>query len=190
MRPSDQAPLTIDVQDTLRRLWSSALNGAHVGPGLDFFDGGGDSLAAAELLAELRQFTGIALDAGWLYEHPRFADAAAALQSASRVPADAIQPLVRPCTPGTGHPLSSQQQGLLAVIERLDAAHSYQAAYAVALPARIDAARLQDGIAMLSERHTALRTTIRGRRQLTNQGQLRLDLVSAGRSAAREVAAK
>jgi hypothetical protein len=105
-----------DVAETLRRAWTTALD-ATVDDGDDFFALGGDSLRAASVAADLHQHRGVLIEPGWLYDHPRFTDAHASLTelitASPHRPAFAMIAGVRE----GDHPLSHQQEGLLAVID-------------------------------------------------------------------------
>lgn len=172
-----------DVEETLRRLWSSALNGAAEGDDNDdFFAAGGDSLAATELVVGLEQQLSVDVDPGWLYAHPRFADALAALELLASGARRNERTQVGPHVGGRDHPMSAQQQGLIAVLDWIGGAHRYQVAYAAALPGSVDVGLLRDAVSCLGVRHTSLRTTIRGLRQVIHGEAPALEHVRAGAS--------
>lgn len=146
-----------DVTRTFLQAWMTAL-GCAVNNGDDFFALGGDSMVAISVAAEVHQHLGVQVDAGWFYDHPRFGDALAALQTLVH---EAPQPTV-PLSAGPregDHPTSHQQEGLLAVIDRVGGAHPYQVAYAVSVPP-CDVGRLQTATEALAFHHPALRTRI------------------------------
>jgi acyl carrier protein len=58
--------------DTLKSLWSGVLNGASILPDSDFFELGGDSLAAMNLLFALEKKLGVELHIATLYENSSF----------------------------------------------------------------------------------------------------------------------
>ena len=69
-----------------------------------------------------------------------------------------------PVTPGPRagtHPLSHQQEGLLAQIARLAGRHRYEMALAARLRGPVDTGRLTDALAALTRRHPALQTVLR-----------------------------
>ena len=53
----------------LRRIWADALGVDHVGDDEDFFDAGGSSLAAIDILARVRESLGVELSIGLLLDH-------------------------------------------------------------------------------------------------------------------------
>jgi acyl carrier protein len=59
-----------DVMERLRRLWASALGSDEVGDGEDFFELGGNSLTAIDLMARIRAEFGIELNIALLFDHP------------------------------------------------------------------------------------------------------------------------
>lgn len=180
-----------DVEGVLRRVWSRVLECPVPGHEDDFFAGGGDSLSVVDLVAGLQQQTGIDLDAGWVYAHPRFADLAVALRAAASTRLACGGVTVYRRISGRDHPLSAQQLGLLAVLDHVGAQHGYQVAYAVAIPSVADTGRLGDALAQLGVRHTALRTTIRRGRQVIGAKLPALETLRVGVSAtAREVATR
>jgi acyl carrier protein len=74
----DRVPATAtaerDLEAVLSRLWSAKLGVASVGPDDDFFELGGDSLLAADLLMDIYQETGLEVDAAVLFIRPTIAD--------------------------------------------------------------------------------------------------------------------
>jgi len=157
-----------DVERTLRRLWSAALadGDAAVGNADDFFAAGGDSLAATELAVGLQQELGVEVSPGWLYEHPRFGETLAVLERLTAAGPSCDRLPLGPHIGGRDHPMSAQQQGLAVVLDRVAGAHRYQAGYAAILPDPVDAGAAREAIGALGLRHTALRTAIRGSRQV------------------------
>ena len=61
----------------LRQLWLAVLGEQEIGPDTDFFDLGGNSLTAVELMAEVRTEFGVELRTIVLFEHPTLAALAA-----------------------------------------------------------------------------------------------------------------
>lgn len=145
------------VRRTFRQAWRTAL-GCAVNDGDDFFALGGDSMVAISVVAEVHQRLGVQVDAGWFYDHPRFGDALAALQTLVREAPQPVLPLSAGPRQGD-HPISHQQEGLLKVIDRVGDAHSYQVAYAASV-AHCDVGRLRTAAEALVFRHPALRTRI------------------------------
>lgn len=146
-----------DVARTFRQAWTTAL-GRDVNNGDDFFALGGDSMVAISVAAEVHQHLGVQVEAGWFYDYPRFGDALAALKTLVHEAPQPTVPLPAGAREGD-HPTSHQQEGLLAVIDRVGDAHPYQVAYAVSLP-YCDVGRLRMAAEALAFHHSALRTRI------------------------------
>jgi thioesterase domain-containing protein/acyl carrier protein len=98
------------VSERLAAIWCRALGRDRAGPADDFFDCGGDSLAAVQLLLEIERAFGRRLPATVLHEAPTLADLARLLeQPGDRTPWSALVPL-QPlgsgppffCVPGVG----------------------------------------------------------------------------------------
>lgn len=69
-----------------RAAWSAAL-GCHVDDGTDFFDTGGTSLAAMQIISSLEEATGTRVPLRGLFDHPRFGDFVIVLIELHRAPA-------------------------------------------------------------------------------------------------------
>jgi phthiocerol/phenolphthiocerol synthesis type-I polyketide synthase E len=67
-KPVAAAPAPADTGTRLRELWTQALGSAPAHDQVDFFDSGGDSLAAVELMARIRASFGIELSIGLLLD--------------------------------------------------------------------------------------------------------------------------
>jgi hypothetical protein len=79
------APCT-STEETLVRLWSDALNGISVGIHDDFFELGGYSLLAAQLVTQLRNHFGVNLGLQQFFETCTVAEVAAAIDELRRQP--------------------------------------------------------------------------------------------------------
>lgn len=80
-QPSHLAPGTTmprnERERVLYNIWGEVLKGAEPGVYDNFFDAGGDSLAALELLARVERTFGMPVDAAWLMKRPSIAQMAA-----------------------------------------------------------------------------------------------------------------
>lgn len=68
------------IEDELRTLWSESLGYAEIGPDDDFFDIGGNSLTAVDLMSQIRDRFGVDLSIAVLFEHPTLRALAAELR--------------------------------------------------------------------------------------------------------------
>ena len=71
---------TASVADRVRPLWSHALGIADIGPDDDFFDLGGDSLSAVELMSQVRDIFGVELSIDVFLEAPTLGELCAMLE--------------------------------------------------------------------------------------------------------------
>ncbi|WP_067509317.1 hypothetical protein [Nocardia puris] len=124
-----------------------------IGGGTDFVRLGGTGTDSAAVLAVLRAY-GAPPDL--LVTHPRIGDAAAVL-AAQPVPTVSADPATR--APGA-HPVSFQQRARLELAARTGPATHRRHAHAVVLTGA-DPARLLTALALIGQRHPALRTGIR-----------------------------
>ncbi|MCG8424976.1 MAG: amino acid adenylation domain-containing protein [Proteobacteria bacterium] len=156
----------------IARLWRDALGVDHVGVRDNFFDLGGNSLMALEILARLRQAFHVELTLQTLFEHvtiAELADAISQLEASSPAdPADAHEQLWPTLTPdpSTRHdpfPLTAVQQAYW--IGRMEgiaggniAAHAYYELDSNGL----DIAAFERAFQRMIQRHDALRIVVGG----------------------------
>ena len=149
-----EAPLdTVEV--SIARLWESLLGLEQVGRHDHFFEVGGHSLLAVQLLSRLRETLGIALTLSELFEHPTVAGIARRAQpSEPRVPAR-----IPTATRGRPLPLSYAQTRLW-FLDRLDAAASlaYHMPAALRLQGVLSRTALSGALDRVVARHEILRT--------------------------------
>ncbi|MET7606254.1 condensation domain-containing protein [Streptomyces avermitilis] len=164
----------------VRRAWAHGLDGGPFSDDDDFFASGGDSLSALAAASYVATATGLDIPALWLYENPCLKEAVRALAAAAEGGLAPIDPHER----AGAHPLSFQQEGLLRVMDHIDADHRYQVAYAVELPDSVDEGRLAAAITRLASQHPALTTRITGagelaRQEVTGAAELELEPLRA-----------
>jgi amino acid adenylation domain-containing protein len=158
----------------IARAWQTVLASKAVGRHDDFFALGGDSILSLEVLALLRA-AGFEASVAMLYQHPRLADLARALEpaggdcadrteaAAALAPFALLRPIDRDRVPHRlvdAYPLSQLQAGML-FEEQLspeDALYRDVFSFHVRLPLDIDA--WQAEIAGLLARHDVLRTSV------------------------------
>ncbi|GID90950.1 phosphopantetheine-binding protein [Amorphoplanes digitatis] len=74
------------MSEILLRLWRESLGVADAGPDDDFFELGGDSLVATQLVARLREELGVAVTLLTVFENPTVAELALELEPAVVTP--------------------------------------------------------------------------------------------------------
>ncbi|MFC6083642.1 amino acid adenylation domain-containing protein [Sphaerisporangium aureirubrum] len=144
-----------DDEELVAEVWRQVLHLDTVGRDDDFFDLGGDSLKAGEVIVGLRERSGRGLPLRLVFENSRLADLAAAL--AVPVPSHAGQ-RVPPRPPDARPVLSFEQQRVwLECLIRSEGAYNLHGRQWLRGP--LDVPALERGIRAIIERHESLRTT-------------------------------
>jgi amino acid adenylation domain-containing protein len=146
-------------EEVVAAIWSSVLGREEIGIHDSFFDLGGNSLIAIQVVSRLRDALGVDLPVRTLFEQPtiaKLAHKAGAVLAAER--AVAVPPLVavprdRPL------PLSPAQQGLWVLAQLAPDSPFYNVPTALELAGPLDPALLARSLDELVRRHEALRTT-------------------------------
>ncbi|WP_226362205.1 non-ribosomal peptide synthetase [Pseudonocardia sp. ICBG1142] len=151
--PVAGAPPRGQTEELVAEIWRELLGRDAVGRFDDFFDLGGTSLSAGEVLTRLRARTGSAVGLRTVFGNPRLCDLAAALTT-ERTGTEAIEPR----DAGTTPVLSFEQQRTW-----LECQLSSGAAYSVHgrlwLRGPLDVAVLERSVRAVISRHESLRTT-------------------------------
>ncbi|MDF3983062.1 amino acid adenylation domain-containing protein, partial [Luteibacter sp. PPL201] len=137
-------------------LWGNLLSQETIGREDSFFDLGGHSLRAIQLVSAMRKQWGIEVAVGDLFNHPRLREFTAAVATAETVTEGAIPrtPRDRPI------PLSWSQKRLW-LLDRLEmgASSAYHVSTGMRLRGELDVAAMRAAFARLVQRHEILRTT-------------------------------
>jgi amino acid adenylation domain-containing protein len=150
--------LRTPAEELLAGIWATVLGVEHVGRDADFFALGGHSLAAARVVARVRDALGVTVPLRVLFERPRFADFTARVDQDRGVPAPA-EP-VTPRSRSEPAPASFAQERLW-FLERLEPgspAYSVPAALDLAGPLSVPA--LAAALTGVRRRHEILRTRL------------------------------
>jgi amino acid adenylation domain-containing protein len=149
------APRT-EVEATLVAIWQEVLAVSPIGVTTNFFDLGGHSLNATQVVARIGQQLGHTIPLRTLFEQPTIAELAVALQQA----AHAVQrlPLVR-VDRTAPLPLSFAQQRLWLLQQLHPASSFFNMPAALWLAGPLDGAALQAAFDAMVARHESLRTT-------------------------------
>ncbi|MEW1896264.1 amino acid adenylation domain-containing protein [Streptomyces albidoflavus] len=146
----------------LAAIWSEVLHAGEVGADDDFFDLGGDSVLALQVVTRLRAETSVALPWRALFERPVLAELAAAADAAAEEGSAAPAPVTVPRT-GRGPvvPLAPAQQRLWILHEFDPDSSEYNTSAALRITGELDSAALTRAVAALVARHETLRTVFR-----------------------------
>lgn len=154
-----------ELTDTLTALWSDVLGLEVVEPEANFFDLGGDSLLATQLVSRLRTRLGIELPIRAVFESPTVRGLARQVVQARREGPASTPHLMRepaqpaaPRAPGTQVPLSFSQERMWFMHELAPLSSAYNVPVALRLQGEIDADALRLALQRVVERHEILRT--------------------------------
>jgi amino acid adenylation domain-containing protein len=145
-------------EELIAEVWRQVLELDGVAREDDFFDLGGDSLLAGEVLRQLRERTGAGIPLRLVFEHSRLADLAAALPALpDGAGTSQDQPPVVP-RPPHAEPVLSFDQRRLWLASQLRPAPTYHLHGRHRLHGPLDVAALERSIRAIIGRHEALRT--------------------------------
>ena len=144
-------------EETLAQIWADVLGRERIGATDSFFDVGGHSLNATQVIARVRRVFDVEMPLATLFDHPVLGDFAAAVKDLERDGAAAAPPIERRIADDGPRPLSFAQERLW-FLEQLD---PHKATYNIPTPLRLrgelDPERLERVFETLTTRHEALR---------------------------------
>ncbi|HEX3293431.1 MAG TPA: AMP-binding protein [Solirubrobacterales bacterium] len=147
-----------ELEVELSRLWAGALELEHVGRDDDFFDSGGDSLAAAEIGAGVHETLGVEIDMRAFARHPTVAEMASELRR--RGDRRAIEgPALKHVRRNGPLPCSFAQERIWQFTGRQGGPSSYVMTHATGFDGPIDVEAMRAALAHVAARHEPLRTT-------------------------------
>jgi amino acid adenylation domain-containing protein len=150
---------TTPTEELVAGIWAGALRQERVGAQDDFFALGGHSLLATQVVSQVRAVVGVDVPLRQLFDTPRLADFAAAVDRARRGGAPAAPPLRRAAR-DRPLPLSFAQQRLWFLDHLEPGSTVFNQVTAVRLRGPLDRHALERALATLVERHEVLRTRI------------------------------
>jgi amino acid adenylation domain-containing protein len=147
----------------LSEIWARELNLPHVGPEDDFFELGGDSLAAMSLVPSIEAALGIEIPLRALFDAPTVRQLARFLETLKKPVESNGRPLLRRAERDrTGEfPLTFSQDRLFVLNQFQSQAGFYNVSGGIRLLGRLDRSALQRTLTELVRRHEALRTVFR-----------------------------
>jgi amino acid adenylation domain-containing protein len=152
------APRT-PVEEVLAGFWAQVLNVEHVGIHDDFFQLGGDSLLAMQLLIRVREVMHVEVPFRSFFDMPTAAEMAKRIETASRTAPAVHGPPLRPLLRNGPLALSFAQQRLW-FIEQLELSHcAYNLLRALRLDGPLHVPALAQALQEIIRRHEVLRTT-------------------------------
>ncbi|OAD41802.1 hypothetical protein LPB72_10875 [Hydrogenophaga crassostreae] len=163
--PQQEAEADASLVETLIQLWSDVLAHEPIEPDSNFFDLGGDSLLATQLVSRLRTRLGIELPISAVFESPTVRGLARLVVEAQEklsnpTPAQmqtATAPLI-PRKPGAQVMLSFSQERMWFMHELAPESSAYNVPLALRLQGPFDMAAMRGALTRIVERHEILRT--------------------------------
>ncbi|HEX8430582.1 MAG TPA: amino acid adenylation domain-containing protein, partial [Longimicrobium sp.] len=143
-----------DTETALAEVWAGVLGVDRVGRWDNFFDLGGHSLMAVQIVSRVRQTLGVEVKMAALFERPVLADFARGLEQAARTEEVAITPADR-----SGPLDASFAQQRLWFMDRLEGGSAFYNMPSVhRLGGELDLAALERALVEVVRRHESLRT--------------------------------
>ncbi|HEX3554229.1 MAG TPA: amino acid adenylation domain-containing protein, partial [Thermoanaerobaculia bacterium] len=146
-------------EELLVELWARLLGVEQVGLDDDFFEIGGHSLLAMQLMSQVHSLFGVEVKVRSLFEAPTVAGLAAAVTAARRVAREREIPPLRPLPHPDPPPLSFAQERLWFLQQLAPESTAYNLLLAVRLEGWLDVHALAAGLREVVRRHETLRTT-------------------------------
>lgn len=162
--PASMANAPTELIEKLALLWSEILAVETIGPEANFFDLGGDSLMATQLVSRLRTRMGIELPISALFEAPtlhalalRVNEAPIACLESTAIPSPSLS-TGTPRPEGSRVALSFSQERMWFMHELAPEGGAYNMPLALRLHGPLDVDAMQGAFARLIKRHEILRT--------------------------------
>ncbi|HEV8580106.1 MAG TPA: amino acid adenylation domain-containing protein [Thermoanaerobaculia bacterium] len=156
----DEDPRT-PIEEMVAAVWADVLRQDRIGVRDNFFDLGGHSLKATQVVSRLRAGLGVELPMRVLFEAPTISELAARLEGALREPAGGEEPLppLAPMRRDRPLPLSFSQQRLWFLDRLKPAQPTYNVPALLLWEGDLDVPALERSLAAIVARHESLRTT-------------------------------
>ncbi len=158
VRPEPAVPCT-PTEEVLAALWAQVLCLTRVGIDDNFFQLGGDSLLATQLLLRIREATHVEISFYRFFEMPTIADLARHIATARQTNSPLPAPPLRPVARDRPLPLSYAQQRLWFLNQWGLSRHAYHLLDAIRLRGPLRVAALEQSLQEIVKRHEILRTT-------------------------------
>jgi amino acid adenylation domain-containing protein len=153
------SPLT-GIEELLSELWSDVLGVGRVSVESDFFELGGNSLLATQLVSRMREAFRVEMPLRQLFERPTIRSLAQLLDS-SEASKEAEVPAITPISREQDLPLSFAQMRLWFLYQLEPDSTAFNIPAVVRLTGRLDVEALDRTLSELLRRHESLRTTFK-----------------------------
>jgi amino acid adenylation domain-containing protein/non-ribosomal peptide synthase protein (TIGR01720 family) len=151
------APTTV-YEEELLQIWQEILRREWVGVNDNFFEMGGDSLTAVQVISRVWAKLGVDIQIEDVFDAPTIAGLAARIRSASERPLREELPPIVPVPRSGPLPLSFAQQGLWFLDQLEPDSPAYNIPAAIRLSGKLDVKALERSLNEIIHRHEVLRT--------------------------------
>jgi amino acid adenylation domain-containing protein len=146
------------IQELVAQIWAQVLKRDGIGRRENFFEAGGHSLLAAQVMARIEQVMGLQLPVRVLFEAPTIEELAGRVEAAMSAGPGVMRPEIKPVSRTQRLPLSFAQQRLW-FLDQLEPGRAvYNLPAAVRVTGPVNRAGLQQSLSEMIRRHEALRT--------------------------------
>ncbi len=152
------APRTA-VEEMLAAIWSEVLDGVKVGVNDNFFDLGGHSLVATQVMSRVREAFGIEIALRSLFEQPTVGELAETIEAGLRAGAAVPSRVERAPREGNVMPLSFAQQRIWFLDKFEQNSSFYNLPATVRIRGALNLIALEKSLLEVTRRHEVLRTT-------------------------------
>jgi amino acid adenylation domain-containing protein len=146
-------------EEVLTGIWATVLGVTEVGVHDNFFDLGGHSLMAVQVMSRLRDALQVEVPVRALFEAPTVADLALYVETTRQTAPGVPEPPIRPGPRQGAVPVSVAQEHLWVLDQVLPGTPFFNMLYAMRLLGPLDVAVLEHSVNEIIRRHEVLRTT-------------------------------
>ena len=155
------APAKTILEEVLAGIWAEVLKLSDVGTDDNFFDLGGHSLSATQVIVRVRAAAGVELSVRALFDNPTVGALARLVERRKHEGHGHIAPPMRRASRTGALPLSFAQQRLWFLDQMVPGNPLYNVPWAVRLIGAVNPEAIQTALNCIVERHEVLRTTYR-----------------------------
>jgi acyl carrier protein len=158
--PAPVAAPRTPVEETLVQIWGDVLGKERIGRHTNFFENGGHSLLAAQIVARVPQVLAVELPLSSLFEAPTVAQLAAHVEAAQRAEQTEPLPAIRSVPRDGALPLSFSQERMWFMHQWQPQSSAYNVSLAIRLTGVLAVDVLEQSFHELERRHETLHTVI------------------------------
>lgn len=139
-------------------IWVEVLGKKRIGISHTFFEVGGNSLVATQIVARMREAFHVEFPLRLLFDRPTIAGLAAYLETVTQTASEPLASPLLPCVQREMIPLSLTQQGLWLIEQLVPGTAMHTIPLAFQIIGQLNLASLQDSLMEIARRHAVLRT--------------------------------